>query len=364
MSDSKTIIFNGKNKPFEEKTFELNQNISQDQVLVKITLSTVCGSDVHTWRGHRPFPTPCVLGHEMVGKIVKLGNNVKEDFEGNNLNLGDRITWSMTVGCGNCFFCKNNIPQKCINLFKYGHEHNDSLPFPSGGLSQYVVLKEKTAIFKIPDDLTDEEVSPLMCAGACVLNGLELANFSNCEFFVVQGCGALGMYACAFGKALGAKNIIAIDKIQSRLDSAKQFGADYTLLSDDNVSIIDEIEKITKGKKADYIIEVTGDPSIIELGIKSLRVGGKYILLGAFYPGSNFTIDSSEIIRNAIQIIGLHNYSPEYLGKSLKLVSKTKSKIPYNKLVGPIFDLSKSDVENAFNSLDEKKSIRPGITIK
>ena len=175
MSDSKTIIFNGKNKPFEEKTFELNQNISQDQVLVKITLSTVCGSDVHTLRGHRPFPTPCVLVHEMVGKIVKLGNNVKEDFEGNNLNLGDRITWSMTVGCGNCFFCKNNIPQKCINLFKYGHEHNDSLPFPSGGLSQYVVLKEKTAIFKIPDDLTDEEVSPLMCAGACVLNGLELA---------------------------------------------------------------------------------------------------------------------------------------------------------------------------------------------
>ena len=79
---------------------------------------------------------------------------------------------------------------------------------------------------------------------------------------------------------------------------------------------------------------------------------------------SNFTIDSSEIIRNAIQIIGLHNYSPEYLGKSLKLVSKTKSKIPYNKIVGPIFDLSKSDVENAFNSLDKKKSIRPGITIK
>ena len=364
MSYSKTIIFNGKNKPFEEKTFELNQNISHDQVLVRITLSTICGSDVHTWLGHRPFPTPCVLGHEMIGKIVKLGENVKQDFEGNNLNLGDRITWSMTVGCSNCFFCKNNIPQKCINLFKYGHENNDSLPFPNGGLSQYVILKEKTVIFKIPDDLTDEEVSPLMCAGACVLNGLELANFSNCNFFVVQGCGALGMYACAFGKALGAKKIIAIDKIQSRLDFAKQFGADYTLLSDGNTSIIDEIKKITNGKKADYVIEVTGDPSVIELGLKSLRIGGKYILLGALYPGSNFTIDSSEIICNAIQIIGLHNYSPEYLGKSLKLVSKTKSKIPYGKIVGPIFDLSKSDVESAFNLLDTKKSIRPGIKVK
>ena len=85
MSDSKTIIFNGKNKPFEEKTFELNQNISQDQVLVKITLSTVCGSDVHTWLGHRPFPTPCILGHEMVGKIISMGKNLTTDYTGQKL---------------------------------------------------------------------------------------------------------------------------------------------------------------------------------------------------------------------------------------------------------------------------------------
>ena len=90
-------------------------------------------------------------------------------------------------------------------------------------------------------------------------------------------------------------------------------------------------------------------------------MGGKYILLGALYPNSKFTIDSSEIIRNAIQLIGLHNYSPEYLGKSIELVSNTNSKYPYHKIVGPIFDLSASDVEKAFLSLDAKKSIRPGI---
>ena len=90
-------------------------------------------------------------------------------------------------------------------------------------------------------------------------------------------------------------------------------------------------------------------------------MGGKYILLGALYPNSKFTIDSSEIIRNVIQLIGLHNYSPEYLGKSIELVSNTNSKYPYHKIVGPIFDLSASDVEKAFLSLDAKKSIRPGI---
>ena len=112
MSDSKTIIFNGKNKPFEEKTFELNQNISQDQVLVKITLSTVCGSDVHTWLGDRPFPTPCVLGHEMVGKIVKLGNNVKEDF--------DTFTCFIDEGVGVILKKKNRLilQKKFINFKK------------------------------------------------------------------------------------------------------------------------------------------------------------------------------------------------------------------------------------------------------
>lgn len=364
MNESKVIIFNGTGKPFEQKSIKINDSIQENQILVEITLSTICGSDVHTWLGHRSFPTPCVFGHEMVGKIIQLGKNIQKDFVGKNLNLGDRVTWSMTVGCSNCFFCKKGIPQKCIHLFKYGHEHNDTNPFPAGGLSQYVLLKENTAIFKIPDDLTDEEVSPLMCAGACVLNGLDLANFSECEFLIVQGCGALGMYACAFGKALGAKNIIAIDKIQSRLDFAKKFGADYTLIYKDHDEMIKEIEKITDGKNADYVVEVTGDPGIIELGLKSLRVGGKYILLGALYPGSNFTVDSSEIIRNAIQIIGLHNYSHEFLGKSIELVSKTKSKFPYHEMVGPIFELSKSDVETAFHSLDTKKSIRPGIKHK
>ena len=361
MNYSSAIIFNGKDNPLEEKSFPLIENPEKNEVLVEITLATICGSDVHTWLGHRPFPTPCILGHEIVGKITKLGENVKHDFSGGTLNIGDRIVWSMTVGCDDCFFCKNSIPQKCVNLFKYGHERSDASPFLNGGLSKYIILKKNTAIFKIPDNLTDEEVSPLMCAGACVLNGLDLANFSECDYFIVQGCGALGIYACAFGKELGAKNIIAIDKIQSRLDVAKEFGANYTILYDNQTQIVEEIKKITKGKKADYVIEVTGDPTVIDLGIKSLRVGGKYILLGALYPNSKFTIDSSEIIRNVIQLIGLHNYSPEYLGKSIELVSNTNSKYPYHKIVGPIFDLSASDVEKAFLSLDAKKSIRPGI---
>ena len=84
------IIFNGANKPLTEKTFSIPEKINHDEAIVKISLATICGSDVHTWLGHRPFPTPSILGHEMVGKIVKLGKNLKSDFNGKKLLYGKK----------------------------------------------------------------------------------------------------------------------------------------------------------------------------------------------------------------------------------------------------------------------------------
>ena len=119
MSDNRAsaIIFNGANKPLIEKKFPIPQKIGSYEAIVKISLATICSSDVHTWLGHRPFPTPAILGHEIVGKIVKLGKNLRFDFNGKKLNVGDRITWSMTTSCQKCFFCKKGLPQKCVNLF-------------------------------------------------------------------------------------------------------------------------------------------------------------------------------------------------------------------------------------------------------
>ena len=81
-NDGTAIIFNGAGMPLEETNFPLTKNLGKHEILVRISLSTVCGSDLHTWQGHRPFPTPCILGHEMVGKIVELGNDVKNDYNG------------------------------------------------------------------------------------------------------------------------------------------------------------------------------------------------------------------------------------------------------------------------------------------
>ena len=355
------IIFNGANKPLTEKTFSIPEKINHDEAIVKISLATICGSDVHTWLGHRPFPTPSILGHEMVGKIVKLGKNLKSDFNGKKLSIGDRVTWSMTASCQNCFFCKKGIPQKCINLFKYGHVESSGNMGLTGGFANFIHLRKGSFIFKVPNDLSDEEVSPLMCAGATITSGLDEANFSKCKYVVVQGCGALGLYACAFSKKLGAEKIIAIDMDSKRLSLAKEFGADYTVNIKNEKNIINKISQITNGFGADYVIEVTGTPSVIDQGIKFLRIGGTYILLGAIYPNSKFTLDSSEIITKCLTLVGMHNYKPESLDLAIKLVQKNKSKYPYKKLVGTQCSLSLDDVEDALKSFESRKTTRPSI---
>ena len=146
LKDGNAVIFNGKGLPLEKIKYDLPDTISEEEILVEISLATVCGSDVHTWLGHRPFPTPCILGHEMVGKIIEMGSKIKEDYVGNLLKINDKIVWSMTVGCNNCFFCKTGLPQKCYDMFKYGHVRSDLDQHFTGGFAKYVVLKKDTSM--------------------------------------------------------------------------------------------------------------------------------------------------------------------------------------------------------------------------
>ena len=249
-------------------------------------------------------------------------------------------------------------------MFKYGHVTSKDYPHFTGGFAQYVILKKGTYIFKIPTSLSDKEVAPLMCAGATVTSGLSTSHFQPCDFVVIQGVGALGLYACAFTKQLGAKTVIAIDTIDERLELAKQFGADFLINANSNTDPIKEVLKITSERGADFVIEMTGDPTVVKQGIEMLRIGGKYVLLGAIYPDSNITIDVSQIMLKCIEIYGMHNYHPDNLKKAIELVNNSKKKFPYEKLVGPNFQLSVQGVEDALASLNSKKSIRPAIIDK
>ena len=358
----KAILFMGAGKSLQLREFPVPDKLEPGAVLVRITLATVCGSDMHTWKGRRPFPTPSVLGHEAVGTIVRLGAGVDRDTAGKPISEGDRITWTIMSSCGVCYFCRMlGMPQKCLKLFKYGHVKSDVPPYFTGNFGEYVYVKPGTGIFKLPEDMADAEASPLMCAAATVTGGLERVGMQVGDNVVVQGAGMLGLYAAAIAKEQGAKEVIVIDVIDERLAMAKQFGAGHTLNATDygDEDLVNKIRDLTQGWGADLVVEVAGYPQVIPLGVKMLRIGGRYLLQGSLYPGDNFTLDAHDVITKCLTIAGLHNYDARHLGLALDLVYRSRDKYPFEKLAGPEFPLTVDGVTAALEALEKREAIRP-----
>ena len=141
-------------------------SVERGCILVKITCCTICGSDVHSWSGRRSAPTPIILGHEIVGQIVELGEGVTHDSGDRSLKIGDRITWTIMDNCGKCYHCREKgLMMKCRDLKKYGHDACDAPPHFLGGFAEYCYITPGTCVIKVPDNLSDEEAAQALSAG-------------------------------------------------------------------------------------------------------------------------------------------------------------------------------------------------------
>ena len=144
--------FHGTETAFE--ICEVPITVPEDATLVRVTLATICGSDLHTVSGRRSADTPCVLGHEAVGTIA--APTRQHSATGEPLREGDRVTWTLMTSCGTCDYCTNrNLPQKCETLFKYGHARSEGATTLSGGFATHILLRPGTAIYHIPNDVSD-----------------------------------------------------------------------------------------------------------------------------------------------------------------------------------------------------------------
>ena len=221
-------VFEKVGEDIKLKSFTLPERIERKAALVKVRFSTICGSDLHTISGRRTEPTPLILGHEIVGEIVETGADLVYDGYGEKLNIGDRISWTIMASCGECFFCRNNLPQKCVKLKKYGHTSIEDQDVKSpllGGYGEYVYILPGTTVFKVPENLSDEIAAPANCALSTVMNAVETISIRKGDIVLIQGGGLLGLNACALASEAGADEIILTDILDSRLETAKKFGA-------------------------------------------------------------------------------------------------------------------------------------------
>jgi alcohol dehydrogenase len=354
-------VYDAPKKPFEIRTFPLRPP-KPDEALVKIRMSTICRSDIHSYLGHRPNPCPGVLGHEIIGIIEQLGARITHDMRGDALAVGDRITWSEYFIPGANYYTEVlDLPQKSPGVDKYGHMAVTTAPHHHGGFGEYCYVLPQSWILKIPDVLTDEEATPINCGVATVVCVTEKAEIAMGDAVVVQGLGLLGLYGCALAKARGARLVIGLDNVPARRDLGLRFGADHVFdpAAMGEADLTKTVKALCKPDGADAVIELCGYPEVIPSGIQMLRTGGRYVLGGLVNPDAFVRIDANQILRKLITLSGVHNYHPRHLVQALDFVHTNRKRFPFHDLVDGKYSLD--EVGRAMQDAADRKVLRAAI---
>ncbi|MGG6268188.1 zinc-dependent alcohol dehydrogenase [Leptolyngbya sp. AN03gr2] len=234
--------------------------------IVKITSTAICGSDLHLYDGFIPtVQSGDILGHEFMGEIVELGPAVK------NLKIGDRVVVPFTISCGNCYFCQKDLWSLCDNsnpnawmieplygtspagLFGYSHFFGGY----AGGQAEYArVPFADTGLFKVPPELTDEQVLFLTDIFPTGYMAAEHCDIKPGHVIAVWGCGPVGQFAIKSAFLLGADRVIAIDRVPERLEMAKSIGAE--VLNYEELDVGDALKEMTGGRGPDSVIDAVG----------------------------------------------------------------------------------------------------------
>ena len=261
-------------------------DVGPNDALVRITTTTICGTDVHILKGEYPVAKGLTVGHEPVGVIEKLGSAVQGYTE------GQRVIAGAICPNFNSYAAQDGAPsQDGSYLIAQGlcgcHGYKATAGWRFGNLidgtqAEYVLVPDAQAnLAPIPDGLTDEQV--LMCPDimSTGFKGAENANIRIGDTVVVFAQGPIGLCATAGARLLGATTIIAVDGNDHRLGIAKKMGADVTL-NFRNVDVVDEVMKLTGGKGADSSIEALGTQATFAQAMKVLKPGGTLSSLGVY----------------------------------------------------------------------------------
>jgi len=330
----RVAVYAQANAPFVVESYPLRAP-QRGEALVRVSMSTICRSDIHSYQGHRPSPCPGVLGHEIVGRIAALGEGLTHDMRGDSLAVGDRITWSEYFVPGTDYFTEVlDLPQKAQGVEKYGHMAVTTAPHHHGGFAEYCYVLPRSWILLLPDALADEVATPLNCGVATMVAVTEAANIRLGSTVVIQGLGLLGLYGAALAKSRGARHVIGLDTHAGRRAQSSRFGVDLALDANaDTAQILRTIAGHCGPAGPDAVIEVCGVANVIPLGLDMVRTGGTYVLAGLVSPGAQVTMDANRIVRKMVTLRGVHNYHPRHLVEALDFVVANQARYPFAELV-------------------------------
>lgn len=326
------VYYNNNDVRIEERPIP---EINDDEILIKVIASGICGTDVLEW--YRIKKAPIVLGHEIAGIVEKAGKNVK------NFKVGDRVTATHHVPCMKCHYCINNHHTACETL------HNTN--FHPGGFSEYVKIPKinvELGTLKLPDNVSFDEgtfVEPL----GTVVRAQRLANLKESQALLVVGSGVSGLMHIKLAKAKGTKKIIATDINEYRLSAAKRFGADFALDAREN--IVEKIKEINHGRLADLVIVCTGALQAAKQALQCVDKGSSILFFAVPRPDEVFDIPINDFWRNEVKVMTSYAAAPNDLKESLELMAGKK--INMKEMI--THKLKFDEIQKGFNLVAEAK---------
>lgn len=342
-------------------------------VIIKIEMSGICGTDKHAFEGdvtlyggteaEQDMVYPAVHGHENAGIVVEMnGKGSDIEYSGKEMRVGDRVTNCPNVICGKCWYCRR------IHAFPFCAKHqgvgmtyaSDRFPYITGGWSEYLYLAPEAWVYKVPEELTVEEtalseifVVTALLDRAKMYSQVDARGFNFGDTVVIQGLGAVGMTMIAKARLLGAGKIIALDTMKSKLELAKEFGADLSIdvssLTDDE--LVENIRQETEGRGADVVVEVVGRPEVLDVGLRMLRRGGTYCETGNFVDTGSVELNvHRHLAAKNVLFIGNSNHPHDMYYPHFDMMIRNRKNFPWSKLITHRFPLEqcKQALEDAF----------------
>jgi len=285
--------------------------IGAGELLVRIRASGICGSDLMEW--YRIKKAPLVLGHEIAGEVMELGEGVE------NFRFGDRVFASHHVPCGKCRYCLAGHQSVC-DMLRTTH-------FEPGGFAEYIRVPKinvELGTHRLPDEVTFDEgsfIEPL----ACVVRAQRFAKLSLGQTVLVIGSGISGLLHIQLAKTRGAARIIATDISEFRLNAARRFGADATIHGTEDVPA--RLRELNGGRLADLVIVCTGAMPAIQQAVKSVDRGGTLLFFAPTAAGVDVPIPLFDFWRDEISVVTSYAGSGEDLVESIELIRTQRVRV-------------------------------------
>ena len=321
-------------QPIELREFP-RPDLPAGGVLLKTSLSEVCGTDVHLWHGRLAgVPYPIIPGHVSAG-VVDAARGPVTGIDGSPIREGDRVVFfDVHRTCGRCRACTvYRTPTRCSSRRVYGitDSANEGL---FGGWAQAIYLEPGVALARLPDAIALDDYIGGGCGLLTAVHIAERAEIRLGDAVVVQGAGAVGLSAIAMARIAGASQIVAIGAPDSRLALAREMGADIVL---DLARTTSEARRqavldATHGEGADVVIEAAGAAAAISEGLDLARVGGRYVIAGHYTDAGDSSINAhQQVNRKHLEIRGCWGSEARHFLRALSILERHPS-IPFRKI--------------------------------